>query len=335
MDRRGSRQTWLRAQFVPPVSYPPGADLTGKASNPFVIGPWAITAPSAGGWGVKVDNSSGAITKFFTITGLSANYNDTNPAHPFVWLVGVTNATTISSLSANNDGTGVRLDSSSNTTLDNLSFNLMNGNSVLLNSSSFVSITNSKLKSAGPPQSDMGDQNGFKAVNSSHLTIVSPSNCATTLTCNSFTYDDAMALWLQNTNTVNVDYLTTGAGDTADIILDGPGTFGVTINHSTANSTGAICEMVGTTPMHTGFITDTIGGFVLINGAHENLIENSGAHGNLGPDIASGGTGSWLNPCTGTSVIFNPPTPGMGSGNQFVNDCFVNTNIPNLKPVCP
>ncbi len=166
---------------------------TGKASNPFIIGPWAITAPSAGGWGVKVDNSSGAITKFFSITGLSANYNDTNPAHPFVWLVGVTNASTISSLSANNDGTGVRLDSSSNTTLDNLSFNLMNGNSVLLNSSSFVSITNSKLKSAGPPQSDMGDQNGFKAVDSSHLTIVSPSNCATTLTCNSFTYDDAMA----------------------------------------------------------------------------------------------------------------------------------------------
>ncbi len=65
---------------------------------------------------------------------------------------------------------------------------------------------------------------------------------------------------------MNVDYLTTGAGDTADIILDGQGTFGVTINHSTANSTGAICEMVGSTPMHTGFITDTIGGFVLIIG---------------------------------------------------------------------
>src|SRR5579871_4838030 len=48
----------------------------GSAANPFVIGPWAIGAPSGGatGWGIKVDNSGGGVTSYFSITGISANY---------------------------------------------------------------------------------------------------------------------------------------------------------------------------------------------------------------------------------------------------------------------
>ncbi len=42
----------------------------GTAANPFVIGPWAISAPSGGtsGWSVKVDNSLGRITDYFNAT---------------------------------------------------------------------------------------------------------------------------------------------------------------------------------------------------------------------------------------------------------------------------
>jgi hypothetical protein len=42
-----------------------------------VIGPWAITAPSGGssGWAIKVDNTSGAVTSSFAISGISANYS--------------------------------------------------------------------------------------------------------------------------------------------------------------------------------------------------------------------------------------------------------------------
>jgi hypothetical protein len=102
---------------------------TGSASNPYVIGPFAIATPSGGtsGWAVKVDNSGGGVTAFFTISGISAGYNDTNPTDPVIWLVKVTNPTTISSISANNDGTGIELDSSANITLDNLNINKGNG----------------------------------------------------------------------------------------------------------------------------------------------------------------------------------------------------------------
>jgi len=42
----------------------------GTPASRYVIGPWAITAPSEGssGWAVKVDNTSGAITRSFAIS---------------------------------------------------------------------------------------------------------------------------------------------------------------------------------------------------------------------------------------------------------------------------
>ena len=49
----------------------------GTPGSPYVIGPWAITAPSGGssGWAIKVDNTSGAVTSSFAISGISANYS--------------------------------------------------------------------------------------------------------------------------------------------------------------------------------------------------------------------------------------------------------------------
>jgi hypothetical protein len=72
----------------------------GTPRSPYVIGPWAITAPSGGssGWAVKIDNSGGGVTSSFTITGISATYSGVPFTDPVIVLVDVSNAsgTTIS-----------------------------------------------------------------------------------------------------------------------------------------------------------------------------------------------------------------------------------------------
>ncbi len=102
-----------------------------------MIGPWAITAPSGGssGWGIKVDNSGGGVTSSFAISGISANYSGVPFTDPVIVLVDVSNAsgTTVSNVSANEDGRGVELDSSSYINLDQLSFNKMTGNALFIN----------------------------------------------------------------------------------------------------------------------------------------------------------------------------------------------------------
>jgi hypothetical protein len=117
----------------------------GTASSPYVIGPWKVAAPSNGGWALKVDNSSGAVTKYFRIAGLVTSYDDTTVGHSLVWLVNVTRSTTVANLIANNDYTGVRLDSSANITLDGINVNQMKGDGVLANSSTGIHLVNSKL----------------------------------------------------------------------------------------------------------------------------------------------------------------------------------------------
>ena len=288
---------------------------SGTSSNPYVIGPWTITAASAGGWAIKVDNSSGAVTKFFHIDGITAGYDDLNAAHPLIWLIKVTRPTTIASVQATFDGTGIKLDDDANVTLTGLELNRMQGDGVLATSSSDVSIVNSKLKT---------EQSGFHAKNSDHLQI--GVGCKTS--CNDFTYDNWRGLWLENTHDVTVRYLTTAAEDTTAMYLDGSGTYNVDIGFSTANSSGSICEVGGQGA--TGLVTDTDGGIRLVNGAHDNTIHDVTAHGNVAEDIASGGDGFWLNPCTGTNVPISPTTAPMGSGNVFGNLCYTLTNIPTL-----
>src|SRR5258708_29879207 len=96
----------------------------GTAASPYVIGPWAIGAPSGGssGWAVKIDNSGGAVTSSFTISGISANYSGVPFTDPVIVLIDVNNAagTTISNVSGNEDGRGVELDSSSYVDIDQL-----------------------------------------------------------------------------------------------------------------------------------------------------------------------------------------------------------------------
>jgi len=292
----------------------------GTASDPFVIGPWIISAPSSGGWAVKVDNSSGAVTKFFRIDGITLSYDDLDPSHNAVWLVKVTTARAITSVVGNLVGTGIRLDSVSNVALDSISLNKMNGDAIQVNSSTNVSIVNSKLKSM---------QNGFHAENSSFLEI--GAGCKTS--CNDFTYDDLRGLWLHNSHDVTVRYLTTAAEDTTAMYLDGTGTYNVDIGFSTANASGSICPFGSGGA--TGLVTDTDGGIRLVNGTHNNVIHDVTARGNVAQDIATGGDGVWVNPCTGVAQPISPKTAPMGPGNVFANLCYSFTNIPNLPaPTC-
>ena len=65
----------------------------GTPGSPYLVGPWAITAPSggSGGWAIKVDNTSGGITSSFTISGISANYSGVPFIDPVILLVNVNN----------------------------------------------------------------------------------------------------------------------------------------------------------------------------------------------------------------------------------------------------
>ena len=288
---------------------------SGTAADPYVIGPWLITAPDPGGWALKVDNSSGAVTNYFNVAGITAGYDDLDPTHPLLWLVHVTKAATVANVIGNNNGIGVLLDSVANVSLDGISVNKMNGDGVQLNTSTNVSIVNSKLKSM---------RNGFHAEGSSFLQIGASCHKA----CNEFTYDDGRGLWLHNSHDVVVRYLTTAAEDTTAIYLDGSGTHNVDIGNTTANADGSICTATGPT----GLVTDTAGGIRLVNGAYNNRIHDTTARGNV-MDIASGGDGYWTNPCTGERVPISPPTAPMGSGNVFgPNLCYGTTNIPGLPP---
>ncbi len=122
--------------------------------------------------------------------------------------------------------------------------------------------------------------------------------------------------------------LTSAANDTTSMYLDGRGTYNVEIGFSTANADGSICTAEGPT----GIATDTQGGIRLVNGTHHNYIHDITAHGNI-LDIARGGDGFWLNPCTGEEVPISPPTAPMGAGNIFgPNLCYGTTNIPGLPP---
>ena len=281
-----------------------------------MIGPWTITAPSAGGWAVKVDNSKGKVTKFFNLSGISVGYNDPNRDNPLVWLVKVTNPTSVTNLTANQDGTGVRLDSVANVSLDGITVNLMNGMGVIVNASTNVSIVNSKLKAF---------DGGFEAENSSKLYI--GASCKASPACNEFTYDDGRGVWLHNTHDVVINSLTAAAEDTTAIYLDGTGTYNVDIGNSTANASGSICPQ-GQGP--TGLHVDTDGGIRLVNGAHDNTIHDVTARGNVAMDIASGGDGFWLNPCTGVKEPISPTTAPMGDNNRFANLCYSATNIAGL-----
>lgn len=311
----------------------------GTAANPYVIGPWSIGAPSGGtsGWSVKIDNSGGGITAYFNIFGISSTYNDTSTTDPTIWLVDVHTATTISGnntdpTSGNALGIGIELDGSSNISIDGVNYNKGNGTGIYLNGSSNVSINNSKLKATCDVCSPhTGD--GIYAVNSSNIQIGRGADCPNTNPCNDLTYDDGFGIWLANTHDVVINQTSTDANDTGGYVLDGPNTYNVTLENSTANGTGNICITFNGQKVNTGYFTDLQGGLHIINSAHDNTIANDSFTANSGISIASGGNGFYYDICAGgVNEPFSPVEPSMGGGNTFTDICYSTTNIAGLPP---
>lgn len=311
----------------------------GTAANPYVIGPWSIGAPSGGtsGWSVKIDNSSGGITKYFNIFGISSTYNDTNSTDPTIWLVDVSTPTSITGNSpdptaGNELGIGIELDNSANISIDGVNYNKGNGTGIYINGSTNVSVNNSKLKATcvicSPHTGD-----GIYAVNSSNLQIGTGADCPNSGPCNDLTYEDGFGVWLVNTHDVVINQTTTDANDTGGYVLDGSNTYHVTLENSTSNGTGNICITFNGQKVNTGYLSDLQGGLHIINGAHDNTIMTDSFTGNTGLSVGSGGNGFYDNICTGNAnQPFSPVEAPMGSGNTFSNLCYSTTDIATLPP---
>jgi hypothetical protein len=305
----------------------------GTAARPFVIGPWAIGAPSTGGWSVKVDNS-GAITDYFNIAGISSTYNDTTTTDPTIWLVGVTTPTTISGASGNGLSIGIRLDNSSNISIDGVSYNKGNGTGVYISGSSNVSINNSKFKATcNICTPHTGD--GIYAVNSSGLNIGTGAGCPRNTPCNDVTYDDGFGIYLQDTHDVVINQATADANDTGGYVLDGTGTYNVTLENSGSQGGGSICHTYLGQKLNTGYTTDLQGGLHLINGTHDDTIANDTFANNTTMDIASGGNGFFYNACGGGDQPWTGTVEGaMGQNVTFSKICYHSTSgvMPGLPP---
>jgi hypothetical protein len=308
----------------------------GTAASPYVIGPWAIGTPSggSGGWAVKIDNSSGAVTSSFTISGISANYSGVPFTDPVIVLIDVNNAagTTISNVSGNEDGRGVELDSSSYVNIDQLSFNKMTGNSLFINGSSHVTLSNSKLKSTADGQVPH-NADGIYAVNSAYLSIGGVPACPKSMVCNSVDYNTGFGVYLQDTHDVTIAHASANADDTGGYVLDNA--WNVNLGNSTAQAGGPICITLNGQKTFTGYHSDLQGGLMLINGSHDNAIHNDQFAANTGYSIGSGGNGFFINPCTGVNEPFSPVEAPMGSNNTFTNVCYSSTDIASLEPAQP
>jgi len=295
----------------------------GTAASPFIIGPWSIGAPSNGtsGWSVKIDNSGGGITDYFSISGISSTYNDTSTTDPTIWLVHVNTPTSIVGTNAhptagNDLGIGIELDGSSNVAIDGVSYNKGNGIGIYLNGSSNISVNNSKLKATCDicmPQIGTG------------------ADCPRNAPCNDVTYDDGFGIWLVDTHDVVISHATADANDTGGYVLDGHNTYNVTLENSSAQGDGNICFTVNGQRVNSGYRTDLQGGVHLVNGAHNNTITSDTFTGSVGLGVASGGNGFYADACTGQNVPFSPEA-AMGTGNTFSNLCYPTTNIAGLPP---
>jgi hypothetical protein len=301
----------------------------GTAGNPFVIGPWTFTVPSRGtsGWAIKVDNSAGHVTDSFTISGIAAAYSGVPRTDPVIQLVDVNNptGTTVSNVSANEDGRGVELDQSSHVALDQLSFNKMAGNSLFINGSSYVDLSNSKLKSTADGQRPH-TADGLYALDSAHLNIGGVAACPAAQICNTFDYDTGWGVYLQNTQFATIDEASANADDTGGFVLDNSSY--VNLGNSSADAGGPICITLNGQKMPTGYVpTDLQGGLLLINGSHDNLIHDDHLATHLGFGLGSGGNGFFANPCTKSLESFSPVEAPMGPNNTFTNVCYPSSDI--------
>ncbi len=289
----------------------------GTSTNPYLIANLQLNDLTPG-FGLKVDNSKGKITVFFNIQCIQSSFTDSPPSGAvLIWLVNIHTATTISDSSANagraGGSVGVRLDSSSGITLNNLSVNKFAADGILVSGSDHITVIDDKSKSVSM---------GLHVVNSHDLTIGQVCNLNSGQGCDEFTYDDGWGLLVENSFNVQVLVTITAADDTGGVRLDGKGTYNVTLTNGDAHGNGPICP--SGTP--TGLVVDDESGIAVANGAHDinvkgyTITANGNGFGGFF-DIMNGGNGGWLNPCTGAVTILTPTPPG-GANLDFNGNCY-------------
>ncbi len=312
----------------PPVLIQSDGDFTaangvvsgsGTANVPFVISSLKLDDLSRG-FGLKIDNSKGKITAFFNVQCLQTTYlilPSKGNAY-LLELVNVHTSTTVFNVSGNGGETartlGVLVQSSSQITLNNLQFNKLGFDATDVVSSDHVTIIDSKLKATAP----LGGGDGLFISNSHDIQVGQVCNVITGHGCNDLTYDDGRGLHILNSYNILVQNTVTGSDDTTDILIEGSHSSNITLNGSSAQSSGPICTS-GT--FHTGIVVDTVSGLAITSGAHGITVRNYAITSNF-IDIMNGGNGLWLNPCTGVKQPV-PVTPPGGGGYTFVNVCWM------------
>jgi hypothetical protein len=306
----------------------------GTKADPYVVGPWAITSENGSNAAVTVEN----VTADFTITGISANYTDSDPSDPVIDLsdVNPADSASVSDVSANADGIGVEIDSSSNITLSSVNVNKMFGAGLVIQNSTNITSLNGKYK-ATSDEVPFHDADGLYAVNSSDLQIGGVPGCPPSNgTCNTFDYDSGWGVYLQNTSNVTLDDASANADDTGGYILDGASN--VTLENSTAEAGGPICISLNGAKEPSGYFnTGLLGNVMLVDGASDNTIENDTFNGFLttsGYDISGAPNPFYFDACTGSdSTTFVPSGSAMGPGNTFSNICYTTSNdVADLPP---
>lgn len=289
---------------------------TGTPSDPYVIADLAITDLSTG-YAIKVDNSAGTITKSFDITCISVNWKTVAAGGgTAVWIGNVHTPTTISLLQSNSgeipNSNGLVLQDSSHIVLYDESFNKMGGDGLAIFGSDHITILDSKSKAAG---------DGLHIVDSHDVTVGQICSVGGGSGCDEFTYDDNRGVEIQDSYNVQVIDTMTSSDDSGGVLISGPGTYNVLLTGGEATANGPICHA----GQESGYVTDTITGIAIVNGAHDITVRGytMQANGDGGGgffDIMNGGKGLYLNPCGGLVTL--TPTPAGGANLVFLNDCY-------------
>src|SRR3989442_3666727 len=294
-----------------------GVSGSGTAADPYRFATLQLKDLSPG-YGLKVDNSKGKVTKFFNIDCVQSNWTNAPPnGATLIGIVKVRAATTISGVGANSGeaggSVGIRFDGSNAILLEDESLNKFGSNGVQVTASDHITVIRSKLKAMG---------NGLAIVDSHDLTIGQSCTLVNGNGCNEFTYDNGRGIFVQQSFNVLVVYTITTADDTGGVLLDGSGTYNVLLLNGKATADGPICE--GGVP--TGEVVDTIAGIAVTNGAHDISVHgytiNANGDGFGGFfDLMNGGERGWPDAIAPVSTTFRATPPG-GPQLGFIGNCF-------------
>jgi hypothetical protein len=163
--------------------------------------------------------------------------------------------------------------------------------------------------------------------------ITSDSNASSATAANG----DGIGVRLDGSSGIALDGLSynkmTGPGG---FLLDGPGTYQVTVQNSHATGIGPICVTADHQKVNTGYYSDLQNSLSLADGAHGNVFIGDTFHipAATGYSIAGGGNGFFLDACADYArEPFAPAEAQAGAGNVFTGVCYNQpASLPGLPP---